>query len=445
MLGAAASLFGSVVKEKRKPPRELVACLRASLQELAGAAAAAAAQLAASGVSGGSAKPSEAEEHANADVRKYVEAVAAIVFGGDKDAAPPSAAAGDAAAPAAAAAAASSSSSSSSAVDEFEVEAVARALMAEEVMPLAVAALKSVAFETRKDVVALFCHLVKHDRLAFATSYLAHHAGLLCQIVDGYTSTEVALHCGAMLRECVKVPALTRALLYGPDGGLSKPVCDLFEYHVNNPNFEVASDAFESLSALMLSNKAVIVECLNPTAGAGALARYGELFTMYNRMLQSDNYVLKRQSLKLLSELLLDRANFAIMMRYIVDKANLRIIMGLLRHNQPNVQFEAFHVFKVFVANPEKPADIVEILAVNKARLISFLRGFQNDKGARAQRRAPRSARRPAPPRRAAPPLRAPRPRAPADDDQFAEEKTMLIEGLARLPDVEPATTPKPA
>ena len=166
------------------------------------------------------------------------------------------------------------------------------------------------------------------------------------------------------------------------DGGLSKPICDLFEYHVNNPNFEVASDAFESLTALMVSNKTVIVECLNPNRDAGALARYGELFTMYNRMLQSDNYVLKRQSLKLLSELLLDRQNFAIMMRYIVDKANLRVIMGLLRHNQPNIQFEAFHVFKVFVANPEKPADIAEILALNKARLVGFLRGFQNDKGA---------------------------------------------------------------
>jgi len=56
---------------------------------------------------------------------------------------------------------------------------------------------------------------------------------------------------------------------------------------------------------------------------------------------------LQRQSLKLLSELLLDRDNFAIMMRYIVDRSNLRIIMGLLRHNQPNIQFEAFHVFKV--------------------------------------------------------------------------------------------------
>ena len=109
----------------------------------------------------------------------------------------------------------------------------------------------------------------------------------------------------------------------------------------------MASDAFETLTALLVSNKAAIVDCLNPNRDGASLARYGELFTMYNRMLQSDNYVLKRQSLKLLSELLLDRQNFAIMMRYIVDKGNLRIIMGLLRHNQPNIQFEAFHVFKV--------------------------------------------------------------------------------------------------
>jgi calcium binding protein 39 len=165
------------------------------------------------------------------------------------------------------------------------------------------------------------------------------------------------------------------------DGGLSKPLCDLFEYHVNNPNFEVASDAFETLTAMLMQNKGMVFECLNPNGDAASLARYGELFGMYNRLLQSDNYVLKRQSLKLLSELLLDRDNFAIMMRYIVDRGNLKIIMTLLRHNQPNIQFEAFHVFKVFVANPEKPNDIVEILALNKARLIAFLRGFQNEKG----------------------------------------------------------------
>ena len=83
-------------------------------------------------------------------------------------------------------------------------------------MPLAISALKSVAFETRKDFVALFCYLVRHDTMRFATSYLAHHTGLLYQIVDGYSSTEVALNCGAMLRECVKVTELLRVLLYGP-------------------------------------------------------------------------------------------------------------------------------------------------------------------------------------------------------------------------------------
>ncbi|RYG53360.1 hypothetical protein EON66_08670 [archaeon] len=129
---------------------------------------------------------------------------------------------------------------------------------------------------------------------------------------------------------------------------------------------------------------------------------------MYNKMLQSDSYVLRQQSLKLLSEFLLDRENFAIMMRYIVDKNNLRIVMTLLRHKTANIQFEAFHVFKVFVANPEKPADIVTILAMNKARLIAFLRAFQNEK----------------------------------DDEQFIEEKAMLIDTLQRLPDMEP---PAPA
>lgn len=141
------------------------------------------------------------------------------------------------------------------------------------------------------------------------------------------------------------VCSLLRHLIELQDGGLSKPLCDLFEYHVNNPNFEVscstamlflrrqqfcaaadlwcclvwvyvggishpvtavdpatlspacplqvASDAFETLTAMLMSNKAAVFECLNPNGDSASLARYGELFGMYNRLLQSDNYVLK--------------------------------------------------------------------------------------------------------------------------------------------------------
>jgi calcium binding protein 39 len=56
-------------------------------------------------------------------------------------------------------------------------------------------------------------------------------------------------------------------------------------------------------------------------------------------------------------------------------------MMNLLRDKSKNIQFEAFHVFKVFVANPDKPPAILDILVKNKSRLIPFLQDFQTDKG----------------------------------------------------------------
>jgi calcium binding protein 39 len=42
-----------------------------------------------------------------------------------------------------------------------------------------------------------------------------------------------------------------------------------------------------------------------------------QVFAKYNSLLMSENYVTRRQSLKLLGEILLDRSNFEIMMKYI--------------------------------------------------------------------------------------------------------------------------------
>ena len=149
----------------------------------------------------------------------------------------------------------------------------------------------------------------------------------------------------------------------------------------------------------------------------------------------SDNYVLKRQSLKLLSEFLLERENFDIMMRYIGDAGNLMEVMRCLRSPQANIQYEAFHVLKVFVANPEKKEDILRLLKQNKAKLCAFLRGFQNEKdegalwaflGLSSPCPAARA-------RRLTPPSRF--LCRPAADKQFMEEKQILIESLEALPD----------
>lgn len=72
-----------------------------------------------------------------------------------------------------------------------------------------------------------------------------------------------------------------------------------------------------------------------------------QFFQSYTTLIMSGNYVTKRQSLKLLGEILLDRANFAVMTRYIASEANLKMMMNLLRDKSRNIQFEAFHVFKV--------------------------------------------------------------------------------------------------
>jgi len=76
---------------------------------------------------------------------------------------------------------------------------------------------------------------------------------------------------------------------------------------------------------------------------------------MYTALLLSPNYVTKRQSLKLLGEILLDRTNFNVMTRYISSEDNLKMMMNLLRDKSKNIQFEAFHVFKVSLSFTNLP------------------------------------------------------------------------------------------
>ena len=71
-------------------------------------------------------------------------------------------------------------------------------------------------------------------------------------------------------------------------------------------------------------------------------------FSQYNKkLIQSENYVTKRQSIKLLGELLLDRANYNVMTKYVDSSDHLKLTMLLLRDDRRMINYEAFHVFKV--------------------------------------------------------------------------------------------------
>jgi calcium binding protein 39 len=75
------------------------------------------------------------------------------------------------------------------------------------------------------------------------------------------------------------------------------------------------------------------------------------------------------------------------------------IIMQLLRDSSRAIQFEAFHIFKVFVANPNKQAPVIEILKKNADKLLRYLSDFQSDR----------------------------------EDDEFANEKAVLSKVLKAL------------
>ena len=75
-------------------------------------------------------------------------------------------------------------------------------------------------------------------------------------------------------------------------------------------------------------------------------------------------------------------------------------MMNMLRDKSKNIQFEAFHVFKVFVANPNKPKPIMDILLKNKSKLVDFLQKFHESRG---------------------------------EDEQFADEKSYLVDQIKAL------------
>ncbi|MGH0191647.1 UNVERIFIED_CONTAM: hypothetical protein FKN15_068125 [Acipenser sinensis] len=145
-----------------------------------------------------------------------------------------------------------------------------------------------------------------------------------------------------MLRECLRHEPLARTILF------SEQLYNFFRY-VELSTFDIASDAFASFKDLLTRHKIMCADFLE--------TNYDRVFTEYEKLLHSENYVTKRQSLKLLGELLLDRHNFTVMTKYISRPENLKLMMNMLRDNSRNIQFEAFHVFKI-LETPPPPAPV---------------------------------------------------------------------------------------
>jgi len=276
--------------------------------------------------------------------------------------------------------------------NQTKCEDLARALVEGDALIQMVNQVTSLPFEMRKDLSKVFTALLHRDIGGFS-NYMVNQQECVHKLVNMYRSPEMALIGGQMLREIVRQPILHRMIL---DLGL---IWDFFGEFVHSTSFDVASDAFATLRDLLTKNKEISSPFLD--------SNYDRFCEAYLLLLDSTNYVIRRQSLNLLGEILLERSNYQVLIRFIVDKNHLKKIMLLMRDTSQTIQFEAFHVFKIFVANPRKSEPIISILLTNKDKLMTFLENFHPDK----------------------------------EDDHFNDEKQLLIDTLAALL---PPNSPEP-
>ncbi|KAF8511466.1 mo25 protein [Gautieria morchelliformis] len=236
-----------------------------------------------------------------------------------------------------------------------------------DLLHLLVASIHKLEFESRKDVVHIFNNLLRRQIGSRwpTVEYLCKRGDVVFETLKGYENEDIALNTGMILKEMLRHESLCKLLLWS-DQFYS------FPHYIEERTFGISCDAFANYKETLTRHKPMVAEYLEKN--------YDRFFNSYTALLLSTNYVTKRQSLKLLGEILLDRANFNVMTRYISNEANLKMMMNLLRDKSRNIQFEAFHVFKVFVANPKKPPQIESILRRNKDKLLAFLKDFHNDK-----------------------------------------------------------------
>ncbi|VDN35144.1 unnamed protein product [Gongylonema pulchrum] len=192
----------------------------------------------------------------------------------------------------------------------LEVAQLAQETYNSNVLQLLIDNLTKLDFEAKKDVAQIFNNLLRRQigTRSPTVEYVHSRPQMLDALVRGYESQDIAVTCGSMLRECIRHENLAKLVLR------SSSFYNFFSY-VELSTFDIASDAFSTFKELITRHKALCADFLE--------SNYESFFEYYEKLLHSENYVTRRQSLKLM--------------------------MNMLREKSRSIQFEAFHVFKVCV------------------------------------------------------------------------------------------------
>lgn len=137
-------------------------------------------------------------------------------------------------------------------VDEDRAKDLSRWIQSEGLLILLITHIYVIPFEVRKDTALLFNNLMRKNVSDFV-GYVHTHLSLIEKLTEAYNNTETALICGSMLRECIRYDKLARIMLN------ADYLWQFFDKYVHLPNFEVASDAFNTLRDLLVTSTVCII------------------------------------------------------------------------------------------------------------------------------------------------------------------------------------------
>lgn len=232
-------------------------------------------------------------------------------------------------------------------------------------------------FEARKEVVLIFaiCLNYSKDNKFVTVDYLVskpktiNYMLRLMEITlqKKHAPQDIYLLVGNMVLECLKYEQLNRIIL--KDSQLWR----YFQFATIN-NFEISTQSLQILSSSLTQHpKLVSREFFSNEANIS------QFIQNINKLIAHGSYVTKRQSTRLLSSLILRRANNNLMQTYINSPDNLKLIMTVMTDKSKNLQLEAFNVFKVMITNPRKTKPVFDILTKNRDKLLMYFDKFGVD------------------------------------------------------------------
>jgi calcium binding protein 39 len=226
--------------------------------------------------------------------------------------------------------------------------------------------------ETRRIVCAIWGYLLKMEHpKSFQrpmVEYLINHLTLIDALLQQYgTCTNGAgVIVGVMIRDATR---FQRVIEY------------IFKYDLvfkllpvlRSPNFDVSADAFQTMKEIMTNHKEVSSVWLN--------RNFERFFAEYMMPMKNQaDYVTIRQSLSVLSVLLLDRQFMDTMIQFVSKEEYLKTVLILLGNESRIIGYEAFNLFKIFAVNPQKPPNIVKLLNLNHSRIVKILNHIEQDR-----------------------------------------------------------------